>query len=142
MLAYFTLLFLGSTFAQVILPGKCPAVSVKSDFDVQQYIGRWFEQRRYFAIFQFGLQCVTATYSANNNGTVNIVNQGTYPLIGVKPSITGLAYAKTAEKAKLSVIFPSLPVHVEGSYWILDTDYISYAVVWSCTNISFISFLI
>lgn len=36
MIIYLTLIFVESTLAQVILPGKCPSVSVKPDFDVQQ----------------------------------------------------------------------------------------------------------
>lgn len=35
--------------------------------------------------------------------------------------------------AKLWVTFPS--VGGEAPYWVLDTDYDTYALVWSCTDI-------
>ena len=40
-----------------------------------QYIGKWYEAERYFAFFEFGGKCVTATYSLNDNGTVSVVNR-------------------------------------------------------------------
>ena len=33
---------------------------------------------------------------------------------------------------KLSVVFPSLPGQIAAPYWILDTDYDNYSVVFSC----------
>lgn len=37
-----------------------------------------------------------------------------------------------SDEAKLAVSFPSLPYNIEAPYWVVDTDYDSYAVVWSC----------
>jgi lipocalin len=38
--------------------------------------------------------------------------------------------------AKLRVTFPTAPeqrpLPAEGNYWVLDTDYDHYAIVWSC----------
>jgi hypothetical protein len=39
-------------------------------------------------------------------------------------------------QAKLGVVFPSnsfsRPVPADGNYWVLDTDYTNYSIVWSC----------
>lgn len=39
-------------------------------------------------------------------------------------------------QAKLGVVFPlnsfSRPVPADGNYWVLDTDYINYSIVWNC----------
>jgi hypothetical protein len=41
-------------------------------------------------------------------------------------------------QAKLGVVFPSnpfsRPVPADGNYWVLDTDYINYSIVWTCQN--------
>src|SRR3546814_12623869 len=44
--------------------------------DLRRYMGLWFEQYRYDASFEKGLEAVTAEYSLNRNGTVRVVNQG------------------------------------------------------------------
>lgn len=54
---------------------------------------------------------------------------------GVSSSVelVGKPLQKTDE-SKLIVTFPFLPLAVDAPYWVLDTDYVSYAVVWSCSN--------
>lgn len=39
-------------------------------------MGKWYEIKRSFAIFQIGLDCVTAEYTLNPNGTVTVDNKG------------------------------------------------------------------
>lgn len=45
-----------------------PAVNPK-------YTGKWYENRNYFAIFQAGLDCVTAEYTKSDTG-VTVKNEG------------------------------------------------------------------
>lgn len=42
-------------------------------------------------------------------------------------------------EAKLSVVFPSVPFGRAAPYWVLDTDYTTYSVVYSCTDLFFIN---
>lgn len=42
----------------------------------------------------------------------------------------------SSEPAKLKVKFNGVPV--EGDYWVLGTDYETYALVYSCTDITFV----
>lgn len=54
---------------------------------------------------------------------------------GVASSIEGIArLIGRSDDPKLTVTFPSLPLPIDAPYWVLDSDYKSYAVVWSCTN--------
>ncbi|XP_058796741.1 apolipoprotein D-like [Phymastichus coffea] len=126
---------ISSTVAQVPIPGKCPNVQVVPNFDVGKYLGKWYEAERYFAIFEITGKCVTADYSSEDNGTVSVLNKQISVLTGIESSIVGYAMQKSSEKAKLTVVFPTAS-KIEGSYWVLDTDYTSYAVVWSCTDIA------
>ncbi|XP_014214465.1 apolipoprotein D [Copidosoma floridanum] len=129
----------GSAVAQVPFLGGCPKAETQPNFDPSKYLGKWYEAERYFAIFEFGGKCVTATYSLNDNGTVSVFNRQISSLSGVESSIEGLAFQKSPDKAKLSVSFPSLPVQFDAPYWVLDTDYTSYGVVWSCVDFSIFS---
>lgn len=39
-----------------------------------------------------------------------------------------------SDEGKLAVQFPSLPFHFSAPYWVVDTDYDNYAVVWACND--------
>ena len=43
-----------------------------------QYLGLWYENRNYFAIFQAKQECVTATYSLDetNDDVITVLNEG------------------------------------------------------------------
>ncbi|XP_076637495.1 apolipoprotein D-like [Colletes latitarsis] len=121
--------------AQVPFLGACPNLETMPDFDLNRYIGKWYEAERYFALFEFGGKCVTANYSQGENGSVKILNKQISALTGVSSSIEGIGRViGRNEDPKLIVTFPSLPLPIDAPYWILDTDYKSYAVVWSCSN--------
>jgi apolipoprotein D and lipocalin family protein len=39
-----------------------------------------------------------------------------------------------SDEGKLSVRFPSLPFVFSAPYWVVDSDYDNYAVVWGCND--------
>ncbi|XP_071441077.1 apolipoprotein D-like [Hetaerina americana] len=126
--------------AQVPFLARCPRVDTRADFLPEKYLGKWYEAERYFAIFELGGKCVTANYSMKDDGIIGVVNQQISSLTGIRSSIEGDAkITDPAEQAKLAVRFPSLPVPFDAPYWILDTDYDTFAVVWSCNNLGFFS---
>ena len=126
--------------AQVPFLGSCPDVKVMPSFDVTRYLGKWFEAERYFAIFEFAGKCVTGNYTVDNEGRISIVNRQTSALTGIQSSIEGeVKLISRSEDAKLTVRFPSLPLTLDVPYWVLDTDYDNYAVVWSCSNFGIFS---
>lgn len=45
-------------------------------FELDRYLGRWYEVARLDMFFERGLDNVTATYSLNDNGTVRVANRG------------------------------------------------------------------
>ncbi|XP_066203505.1 apolipoprotein D [Saccopteryx leptura] len=112
--------------------GKCPTPPVQEDFDVNKYLGRWYEIEKIPVSFEKG-SCIQANYSLNENGNIKVINQelrsdGTVNQIEGEASQVNLT-----EPAKLEVKFfwfmPSAP------YWVLATDYENYALVYSCTTI-------
>ncbi|XP_015523949.1 apolipoprotein D-like [Neodiprion pinetum] len=129
------LFFVGGSLAQVPFLGVCPAVETVPEFDAARYMGKWYEAEKYFALFQFGGKCVTANYALSENGSVKIRNSQISSITGVASSLDGIGrLIGRSDDAKLTITFPSLPVGIDAPYWILDTDYDNWAVVWSCTN--------
>ncbi|KAK3600406.1 hypothetical protein CHS0354_026638 [Potamilus streckersoni] len=131
------LVLVTSTLAQVFSFGKCPNVQVKQNFQLESYMGKWYENRRFFAIFEVFSSCVSANYSLKNDSHVRVINQGYIKFLKKNNVAIGDAYAPDAnETAKLKVKFGNAP---SGDYWVLDTDYDSYSIVYSCST--FVGFL-
>ncbi|XP_053186138.1 apolipoprotein D-like [Scomber japonicus] len=127
-----TLLSVLAANAQVIMPGRCPKPAVQENFDAARYLGTWYDIQRLPHTFQRG-ECSTATYSLLSPGVVGVLNKELLA-DGTTNSISGSARAKDpSEPAKLLVSFfensPPAP------YWVLSTDYDSYSLVYSCTDL-------
>ncbi|KAJ2940629.1 hypothetical protein O0L34_g14734 [Tuta absoluta] len=121
--------------AQVIFPGNCPDVAAMTDFNPSRYLGKWYEAEKYFAIFQLGGKCVTADYSEKDNGVINVLNKQLSTFTGIQSVIQGEAtQVSRSDEGKLSVRFPSMPINFPAPYWVVDTDYDNYAVVWGCND--------
>ncbi|CAH0562312.1 unnamed protein product [Brassicogethes aeneus] len=121
--------------AQIPFLGSCPDVQTMPDFNLNQFLGKWFESERYFAVFEFGGKCVTAEYNLGDSGAVTILNKQMSSITGLDSSIEGVGNVVSRDDAaKLTINFPSLPYNFDAPYWVLDTDYKNYAVVWSCND--------
>jgi len=131
----------GAGQAQVPFFGYCDAnIKPMQNFDPTQYLGKWYEQEKYFAIFQFGGKCVTATYTDAGAGIIGVSNKQLHVFTNAPTTIEGTARAAAGAaplEARLEVVFPSVPLQIPAPYWVLDTDYTSYAVVYACNGFGF-----
>ncbi|XP_023303348.2 apolipoprotein D-like [Lucilia cuprina] len=127
---------LGLSAAQVVFQGSCPEnVKVVSDFNVEKYLGKWYEYAKYPAYFEMEGKCVTALYSLSDDGNVTVKNT----LINEKTNVLTdiLGTASLVANGKLLVKFPVSPaITVSSNYWILDTDYDNYTVIYSCVPVT------
>ena len=53
-----------------------PGVTAVTPFDLQRYLGRWYEQARLDHSFERGMSDVSATYTLQADGSVRVVNRG------------------------------------------------------------------
>ncbi|XP_072929716.1 uncharacterized protein [Epargyreus clarus] len=117
----------------VVFRGQCDQnIPVVRDFDPVRYSNRWRMIETYFSNSQTGT-CIDATYTLRENGTVLVYN--TQVNNEELRSIEGTAVLATTDgTGKLLVTFPGTPEPAE--YWVLDTDYDTYALVYSCRNLN------
>uniref|UniRef100_A0A3B5AYM6 Apolipoprotein D n=1 Tax=Stegastes partitus TaxID=144197 RepID=A0A3B5AYM6_9TELE len=110
------LLTAAATDGQSFHIGNCPQPSVQEDFNVTKYMGTWYEIEKLPAVFEKG-KCSQATYRFH------------FPI----NSIQGVGKVENASQpAILSVgFFKGVP---DAPYWVLSTDYHSYALVYSCAD--------
>jgi lipocalin len=56
-----------------IFDRPCPTnIKVKQGFDVDEYIGTWYNIERYQQPFEVGADCITVSYDLKDDGTLDI----------------------------------------------------------------------
>merc|ERR1712076_23679 len=124
---------LEAVLGQVFSAGGCPNVNAQKNFDLNRYLGDWYEVYKFYAAFESGQTCARAHYELMSNGHIKIVNSG---FKGTKPiNATGEAFIPDATNApaKLKLRFSLLAPW--GNYWVIDTDYDTYTMIYSCSGI-------
>ncbi|KAM8728907.1 apolipoprotein Da, duplicate 1 [Acanthopagrus latus] len=117
--------------AQVPHWGPCPEPAVQPAFTLKQFMGRWFEIAKLPAQFEKG-RCIETNFSLTTENSIRVVSseilkgdlrkiEGTGVIEDLKnPAKLGISY---------SYVLPYTP------YWILSTDYVNSALVYSCTDV-------
>ena len=115
----------------------CPSVELMADFDVSRYAGTWYEIIRDKSTpFELLRDCVVADYTLREDGTLGVVNAGYSLLNGWKESHGYAELATDDGSAGLYVQLGQMPELTDKSanYKILDTDYETYSIVYSCSD--------
>ncbi|MBP1669154.1 MAG: rane protein [Bacteroidetes bacterium] len=103
------------------------AVAVKP-FDIEKYLGKWYEIARMDFRFERDLNNVTANYSRNEDGTIKVDNQGyNYVTKEWKQAIGKAKPAGQPDEARLKVSFFG-PFYSAYNVIALDSEY-KYALV-------------
>lgn len=119
--------------ACLLLPSGCvgipEGVSPVSGFDVNRYMGKWYEIARLDHRFERGLSRVSADYALANDGSVTVINKGYDAKKGQWKEIQGRALfvgSDTVGRLKVSFFGPFY-----GGYNViaLDKEHYQYALV-------------
>ncbi|XP_011160585.2 apolipoprotein D [Solenopsis invicta] len=123
--------------AQIPNLGFCPEYIPMANFNRQKFMGVWYEAERYFQLSEVVSRCVMTNYTKGSDGKFRVINEVTNRFTGIKRILEGeiKPAASKAEEGKLTVKYTTVPLTPETKYSVLETDYDSYAVLWSCQGI-------
>ncbi len=97
-------------------------------FEINKYLGNWYEIARMDFKFERDLKNVTATYSLNDNGTIKVLNQGFNINTNERKQAIGKAkFVDLTDEAKLKVSFFG-PFYAGYNVVALDAEY-KYALI-------------
>jgi apolipoprotein D and lipocalin family protein len=121
-------------FAFLLLLGGCVGIPENitpvDNFDVGQYLGKWYEIARLDHSFERGLTSVSAEYSLRPDGGLRVVNRGYSKKDGKWKTAEGKGYfVKNKDQGFLKVSFFG-PFY--GSYVVFDLDKINYSYAPVC----------
>lgn len=138
-LTFFVIVLTSTNLAAAIrFERACPKdVKTIKNFNMKQYLDKWYEIKSYANNFQDGGACGATEFITDSEGNykfnfINIPKGKTN--YENKTGYAVLSYPEdTTKPGKISISFSKN--FKESNYWILDTDYTSFAVVWYCKEI-------
>jgi apolipoprotein D and lipocalin family protein len=105
-------------------------VSPVTGFDIDRYLGTWYEIARLDHSFERGLESVTAEYSHRDDGGIKVVNRGFDPAKNSWKEAIGRAYfVGDSNTGRLKVSFWG-PFY--GAYNVIDLDEKNYSYSLVC----------
>jgi apolipoprotein D and lipocalin family protein len=123
-----------ATFIFMLMVGGCVRIpggmEPVTNFDVNRYLGTWYEIARLDHSFERGLTRVTAEYTLGEKGLIKVLNRGYDPVKKEWKEAKGRAYfvdATDVGRLKVSFFGPFF-----GGYNILDLDRENYSYALVC----------
>ena len=95
------------------------------NFDIERYLGKWYEIARLDHKFERNMSNVSATYAANDSGDITVVNRGYQKDTGEWKSIQGVARPIGNENTGSLEVSFFRPFY--GGYHIIDLDRENYS---------------
>lgn len=112
--------------------GAPEGVTPVKDFNLDRYLGKWYEVARLDHSFERGLDAVTAEYSMGEDGGVRVINSGMSDDSGERSEAEGRAYFVEDENQgylKVSFFGPFF-----GSYIVFELDAENYEYAFVAGN--------
>lgn len=102
------------------------------NFELDRYLGRWYEVARLDHSFERGLDAVTADYSLRDDGGIRVINSGRDITSGETQQAEGRAYF--VEKSNIGYLKVSFFGPFFGSYVIFELDQKGYQYAFVAGN--------
>ena len=127
--AFTALVILINIYFRVTI-GVCPAYEPLDSFVVEDFTGVWYELQRDVNFAPSSGECVTAEYLARAEGGVTVENNEMVD--NERNYIQGYALASGFLPGMINVFFGGGIFGFGADYRVIDTDYTSYAIIYSC----------
>ncbi|MDX2493920.1 MAG: lipocalin family protein [Desulfuromusa sp.] len=120
-------------FSSLLLLAGCTSVprgiTPVKNFDIERYLGTWYEIARLDHRFERGLNQVSAQYGMRRDGGIDVINRGYDSATGEWKEATGRAYSLgSPQQGSLKVSF-FWPFYAGYHVFELDQQNYSYALV-------------
>ncbi|KAL1441009.1 hypothetical protein MTO96_008931 [Rhipicephalus appendiculatus] len=117
----------------MVMPGLCPTLKEKDEFDLHRFMGTWYEVLRTPFIIEYMVKCVR--FHCLDKGEENSVG---LKVLGERSpgdglSIDGEILTRDAN-SPYGIRLKGASFHYASPMIVLDTDYDNYAVLWACEN--------
>ncbi|MCX6121799.1 MAG: lipocalin family protein [Ignavibacteriales bacterium] len=132
---------LGSPLIFILLNGcfvskemNTASIPAVKSFDLQRFLGTWYEVARLPHSFENGLDKVTATYTLRDDGKIDVLNRGFNTVKGEWKEAKGKARFKDPSTGTLLEVSFFWIFYSDYKVIILDTMNYSYAMVTSSSK--------
>jgi len=110
---------------------KCPNAELKQNFDIDRFLGVWYEIQSQESPLQKIKTCHKSTYYRTDSG-VQVKSQGLDKHKKYISTLTNLTFTENPAVFTTDFIGEDIPVPLE----VVDTDYESYACIHSCVAVA------
>ncbi|XP_063709367.1 lopap-like [Culicoides brevitarsis] len=133
---FLSLAFAFSTSAlKVEGPCRYNEITVMKNLDLNAYSGLWYEIERYDLPLRQNSDCIKFDIKSENGNEIYSTETGFNYFNGQNYEIKGQGMKEDGVDAKLRFWYENQQEPQDTNYWVLDTDYKNFAIVWGCKNL-------
>ena len=118
--------------------GGCPYIKPMTEFDMSRYMGRWYEiVRDQYIPFELYSDCANVNYDMiEGTDYVQVHNKNVYPIYGWYDMVGQGIQVSEGVGSFIVDFYETADPKARANYNVLDTDYESYSVVYSCEELA------
>lgn len=130
---FLTVFLIASTFAEEFQK-ECPTnIKAIEQFDFKKYLGKWFEVKKYNQSFKDHKECVHYEFLQENDGSIRFL-MSSLNKKNFETNFVALSFPNESQVSGKLSFSPNKELSPKSSFWILETDYLNYAIVYDCED--------